>query len=708
MYDVKKLKKATVFFHFVAATGLDEALPFSFFTAYRPYFLRRLQRGSPTAPLFSFLPNETTFVGVAAYAGWMLLSVQIVLEEDDYTVDTYLAYWVAMFLLLSVLDMALFLSSRPGDILKYAGVLLFSSGLSRIGWYLVAWLYIASGLGKFRAHFWAWVFPYFFLLPSPISYWLKHYYLDSTSLAPTLATKVFGFFGSAQEAAVGVLMIVGAIVESETIELFAVCLASAMHLFIFTMGVGPYRWNVYQVFLCWCCYVSRRGHDEDGTRPWNILEFLYVTVLGVVVPACGFIDPQFVGKYLGGFRMAQFHFAGNETKIAFFVRRACLSNFAKRAKKSSDNDYDVTIRGIRNALTRRWEERKEDELDAKPCPVRCQKQYRLFLLNTEGYALFSSKDGALYGAGGGSDLKSRLGQDWESRYLFVDLLWLNQFGSGRRKRVRRLLPESSANIYDGKNGNTKDKIIEVTHVTETASTFRKMLIKKGAISCRGELSRKPARKQQKSVCQKCTSSSSSLSITRETSSSRLRRREEIRKREEWLKNTKRYAFETKMKRDRQKKWPRRTLGFEPGYDPQSNTTFAAAEESTLLVLAEKEVDDIRKLWTMCLSEGDDDDDGDDPGEQDKPVIMCPASIKKQRRAEAAARRRGLKTPRRRNSKRKLNKTCGKILKSHNEEGSYWHKKDATPTPNKGNERPQCRKLRRRRKKTVASQRAARY
>ena len=51
---------------------------------------------------------------------------------------------------------------------------------------------------------------------------------------------------------------------------------------------------------------------------------LYLFIFGVGIPFIGTLDPETLGRYFGGYRMATFHFAGNETYRALLVKKAAV------------------------------------------------------------------------------------------------------------------------------------------------------------------------------------------------------------------------------------------------------------------------------------------------------------------------------------------------------------------------------------------------
>ena len=114
--------------------------------------------------------------------------------------------------------------------------------------------------------------------------------------------------------------------------------------------------------------------------------------------------------------MAQFHFAGNETKIAIFVRRKAIRDMSRHRSAS----YETTNRFVAAALMRCADEAGSERVRAQPQAVE-------FPIHTEGFGLFE-RDDAMYGSGVEREIRSLAGKHWETEYVFCSLLWLNQFG----------------------------------------------------------------------------------------------------------------------------------------------------------------------------------------------------------------------------------------------------------------------------------------
>lgn len=51
---------------------------------------------------------------------------------------------------------------------------------------------------------------------------------------------------------------------------------------------------------------------------------LYIFIFGFLVPFIGCVSPNILGSYLGGYRMASFHFVGNEQEYGIFVSKELL------------------------------------------------------------------------------------------------------------------------------------------------------------------------------------------------------------------------------------------------------------------------------------------------------------------------------------------------------------------------------------------------
>lgn len=175
---------------------------------------------------------------------------------------------------------------------------------------MVALLYFWSGVSKLRGHFFIWVYHYQFLTMSPIAYPLRRLFLTEGGL-PRLWSVALGLAGAAAEAVIGILLLL------PDLQVVGTVCATAMHLFIFVCGMGPYRWNLMQVYLCWnLMHTNLQPHA--WIQSWTTV--LYVTLTSVVVPMVGLVDYSFLGRWLGGYRMATFHFAGNDEGNGFFIR----------------------------------------------------------------------------------------------------------------------------------------------------------------------------------------------------------------------------------------------------------------------------------------------------------------------------------------------------------------------------------------------------
>ena len=142
-----------------------------------------------------------------------------------------------------------------------------------------------------------------------------------------------GFAGAVGESALGLLLLGG-----QQQRLAGAVAATLMHVFIFCFGIGPYRWNVMQVYLCWAVWWHNRG--LDGTFAFESFESLgaaqlaYMLVLGVLAPVLGIMSPRLLG-HVGGYRMETFHFAGNEWTSALFVKRKLFQALHNKHVSSS-------------------------------------------------------------------------------------------------------------------------------------------------------------------------------------------------------------------------------------------------------------------------------------------------------------------------------------------------------------------------------------
>ena len=163
-----------------------------------------------------------------------------------------------------------------------------------------------------------------------------------------------GFAGAFGESALGLLLLGG-----QQQRLVGAVAATLMHVFIFFFGIGPYRWNVMQVYLCWAVWWHNRGLDDTfafkSLESLDVAQVAYVLVLGVLVPVLGIVSPRLLG-HVGGYRMATFHFAGNEWASALFVKRTLLQALRNKHTSSSKDKNSSTTTTLDDCLLRRVSE----------------------------------------------------------------------------------------------------------------------------------------------------------------------------------------------------------------------------------------------------------------------------------------------------------------------------------------------------------------
>lgn len=173
----------------------------------------------------------------------------------------------------------------------------------------------------------------------------------------------FGFAGVLGEAAAGAAMLA----PVATIRELAVYYAMAMHAFIVIFGIGPYRWNFVQAYFALCAARlcdSGVVHD-DAVLPSPLsrmcdgpcLGLAVVLATSVAVPIIGAIDPKFLGRWLGGFRSAMFHFAGNERHTFYLIRKAAVEAAEHRAASCDADTNEVS--STRKLLRSRMDEAAE-------------------------------------------------------------------------------------------------------------------------------------------------------------------------------------------------------------------------------------------------------------------------------------------------------------------------------------------------------------
>ena len=203
---------------------------------------------------------------------------------------------------------------------------------------------------------------------------------------PTEFGKWFGSFGAVQEVALGICMLIPSsmIQFAPEIQYGAVCLGTLMHIFIFIFGIGPYRWNIMQVYLLWASYTiscNNNNNNNGGVGGFFINELLkdrnggsilllsYGVIFGLVIPIIGLFSTRILGKYLAGYRMGNFHFAGNEYATLFLIDNKNLK--AKMKKKI--NHYEQYIKFSFGA----------DSMDVRPCIKEYKKTHTPLMLRSE-------------------------------------------------------------------------------------------------------------------------------------------------------------------------------------------------------------------------------------------------------------------------------------------------------------------------------------
>lgn len=257
---------------------------------------------------------------------------------------------------------------------------------------------------KLRGFFHGFVFQYQFLNFSGISWYLRNFYLTKDYL-PRAEFRAFGALGTWIEMLAGIGMILTALPGYG--EIF-VLLAVAMHVFIFFFGMGPFRWNL---MTCYMLLVSSKLCMEGKMGPMDSMEpshpamelapasMAYVAFFGLVIPSIGCLDPETLGRYLGGYRMATFHFAGNEMYHALLISKAALL------------ENQTSTGSIQRLLRQRAQEydRVTEDLDLFTA-----------LLYSDGLDV----EGALR-RGCGRVEPTLDFEDFDQKYMFVPITWLN-------------------------------------------------------------------------------------------------------------------------------------------------------------------------------------------------------------------------------------------------------------------------------------------
>lgn len=100
-------------------------------------------------------------------------------------------------------------------------------------------------------------------------------------------------------------------------------------MFICVCGIGPYRWNFEQMFFLWASF--HLGDLSTATPAASLFAlapsaYAFFIATSVLVPLVGIFSPSMLGTWLGGFRSAMFHFAGNERHAGYLIRREMLDS----------------------------------------------------------------------------------------------------------------------------------------------------------------------------------------------------------------------------------------------------------------------------------------------------------------------------------------------------------------------------------------------
>merc|ERR1719382_997332 len=111
------------------------------------------------------------------------------------------------------------------------------------------------------------------------------------------------------------------------VAFYAMLLACFMHVFIFFCGMGPFRWNIMTLYMLVCCIYFADGPNDFRAPEKGRLIYTseaYLVLFGFVIPVIGLLQPITLGRYFGGYRMATFHFAGNDAYRALLIRRDAI------------------------------------------------------------------------------------------------------------------------------------------------------------------------------------------------------------------------------------------------------------------------------------------------------------------------------------------------------------------------------------------------
>jgi len=316
-FSLGRLRYVLMLHHTLAAMGLDEALLMSR-AAEEPFLQRLLRPGSVVTPWFNgFLPKRQTRCGVAMYALFLMVAVgQLLLYRVE---DNDVIMFSVLFMAACSLDRGLFHSTRPSDILKFLVATLLPQP-ELVVFTLLACLYLWSGIYKLRGFFHGFVFQYQFLGLSGVSWLMRRSYLTENHLPRPLSC-MLGAMGTGAEMLCGVGMLLLHLTQPSSLLLKLGVVG--MHVFIFFFGMGPFRWNVMTayMFLCSMDLCLARGLSGISLLSASLYDISYVFLFGLFIPLLGVIDPNTLGRYFGGYRMATFHFAGNEKYRALLIRK---------------------------------------------------------------------------------------------------------------------------------------------------------------------------------------------------------------------------------------------------------------------------------------------------------------------------------------------------------------------------------------------------
>ncbi len=390
VFTVASLRYTLICHHTLAAFGVDEGLALNALS--KISLARRVITPlAEVTPLLSWLPKKNyIFLVAIAFYGY---AIHMVLSRS--TDDKSIMLYLTLYAIVCVFDVGFFFSTRPGDILKFlVATVLVPKGEGQclyLCYFMVACLYFWSGISKLRGWFYRFVFQYWFCLMSPSSFHLKSLYLREDGW-PRDGAAAFAWFGAFQEAAIGICMLLPScalLPFAEQIQYGAVCLATLMHGFIFVFGIGPYRWNIMQVYLLWATYFISCNRNGDGAGVgelfvWQLLKggdetkfsavLLYGLLFGIIIPITGLISTKFLGKYLGGYRMANFHFAGNEQATCFLIETSNLK------EKSDDGKTTYKFNTMEQYSHFSF---GADSMDIRPCIVDYEETHTPLMLRFE-------------------------------------------------------------------------------------------------------------------------------------------------------------------------------------------------------------------------------------------------------------------------------------------------------------------------------------